>query len=319
MRISIRELKEKEASESIFLVKEKHMGVGKNGRPFMSTVLGDVSGQIDARIWDNVEQMAREFEVGDLVWVRGQVQLFQNRRQFVIHKLEKKDAAEFNMDDFIQKSKFNPEDLFAELIQIVKSLKNDHIKELILSSLMDPEIKPLVLKAPAAKTIHHAFLGGLLEHVLSICKIMNFFAGHYKFLNRDLLIFGAIFHDLGKIWELTWDNGVQYTNRGRLLGHMQLACELVDRKTSRILGFPDDLRDILKHIILSHHGKLEYGSPKRPKFLEAMLVAMVDDLDSKVDTISNIVSNERGSGDQWSRYSDLFERYFLLDDLNEKY
>ena len=142
---------------------------------------------------------------------------------------------------------------------------------------------------------------------------------HYAFLNRDLLLFGAIFHDIGKIWELSYDNGISYTDRGRLIGHMQIACELIDKKSARILGFNEELRDICKHIILSHHGKLEYGSPKRPKFLEAMVVAMVDDFDSKVATLKTVIDNERGSGEKWSRYNELFDRYFLLDDLNEKF
>ncbi|MNT59684.1 3'-5' exoribonuclease YhaM [compost metagenome] len=138
-------------------------------------------------------------------------------------------------------------------------------------------------------------------------------------MNRDLLLFGGIFHDIGKIWELSYDSHIAYTDRGRLLGHMEMACELIDKKAARILGFSDELRDICKHIILSHHGKLEYGSPKRPKFLEALVVAMVDDFDSKVSTVHSLITEERGSGEKWSRYSDLFDRYFLLDDLNEKF
>ena len=223
-----------------------------------------------------------------------------------------------NFEDFIPKTSRNSEDMLVELLQLVRTMKNDHLRQLVLDTLEDPEIRPLVLKAPAAKSIHHAWLGGLLEHILSICKIMDFMGSHYPFLNRDLLLFGAIFHDIGKLWELSFDNGIGYTDRGRLVGHMQIACELVDKKSSRILGFTQELRDICKHIILSHHGKLEYGSPKRPKFLEAMVIAMVDDFDSKVSTLKTLIENERGSGEKWSRYSDLFDRYFLLEDLNEK-
>jgi 3'-5' exoribonuclease len=158
----------------------------------------------------------------------------------------------------------------------------------------------------------------LLEHILSICRILDFFASHYPHLNRDLLIFGGVFHDIGKVWELTYENGFSYSDRGRLLGHMQIACELIDKKSSRIMGFSDELKDICKHIILSHHGKLEYGSPKRPKFAEAMVVAMIDEFDSKVSTLKTLFEGERQSGERWSRYSELFDRYFLLDDMNEK-
>jgi len=316
---TVKSLQDKETVETLLLVKEKTVGVGKNGRPFMGLQLGDATGTIDARLWDRVDELSRLFEVGDVIKVKGLVQLFQNRKQLVVHRLERIEPAQVNFEDFIPQASRNAEDMFAELIQLVRSMRNDHIRQLVIDTLEDPEIRPLVLRAPAAKSIHHAWIGGLLEHILSICKIMDFMGTHYPFLNRDLLLFGAIFHDIGKLWELSYDNGISYTNRGRLLGHMELACELIDKKSARILGFSEELRDICKHIILSHHGKLEYGSPKRPKFLEAMVVAMIDDFDSKVATVKTIMDGERGSGEQWSRYNELFDRYFLLDDLNEKY
>ena len=313
----IKDLRDKDNVDMLTLVKEKNVSVGKNGRPFMSLLLGDSSGQVDGRVWDNVESLSREIETGDVIRVRGAIQIFQGRRQMVIHRMEKADSTTINFDDFLPKSSKNADDLFAELLLIVKTMKNAQLKQLVLDSIEDPEIRPLFLRAPAAKSIHHAWVGGLLEHVLSILKTMEFMASHYSFLNRDLLIFGAIFHDLGKIWELSWEQGISYTFRGRLIGHMEMACELIDRKSSKILGFDPELRDVCKHIVLSHHGKLEYGSPKRPKFLEAMIVAMVDDLDSKMSTVKTLIDNERGGTERWSRYSDLFDRYFLLDDLKE--
>lgn len=317
-RQTIRSLKDRENVDSLFLVKEKNVAVGKNGRPFMGLQLGDATGTIDARIWDRVDELSRGFEVGDVLKIKGLVQLFQNRKQLIIHRLERVDSTSIDFSEFIPQASRNAEDMFVELLQIVRTMKNDYLRQLVLDTLEDPEIRPLVLKAPAAKSIHHAWLGGLLEHILSICKIMDFMGTHYPFLNRDLLLFGGIFHDIGKIWELSYENGVSYTDRGRLLGHMQLACELIDKKTSRILGFNEELRDICKHIILSHHGKLEYGSPKRPKFPEAMIVAMVDEFDSKVSTVMTLIDSERGSGEKWSRYSEMFDRYFLLEDMNEK-
>jgi 3'-5' exoribonuclease len=316
---TVKSLQDKETVETLLLVKEKTVGVGKNGRPFMGLQLGDATGTIDARLWDRVDELSRLFEVGDVIKVKGLVQLFQNRKQLVIHRLERIEPSEVNFENFIPQASRNAEDMMAELTQLVRSMRNDHIRQLVIDTLEDPEIRPLVLRAPAAKSIHHAWIGGLLEHILSICKIMDFMGTHYPFLNRDLLLFGAIFHDIGKLWELSYDNGISYTNRGRLLGHMELACELIDKKSARILGFSEELRYICKHIILSHHGKLEYGSPKRPKFLEAMVVAMIDDFDSKIATVKTIMDGERGSGEQWSRYNELFDRYFLLDDLNEKY
>ncbi|WP_413290248.1 3'-5' exoribonuclease YhaM family protein [Bdellovibrio sp. HCB337] len=316
---SVRDLKDKDTVDSLFLVKEKNVNVGKNGRPFMSLLLGDQTGSIDGRLWDRVEELNQEFEAGDIIQVKGQIQLFQNRKQLIVHRIEKPDQSTLNIEDFIPASGKNANDMFTELLLVVRSMKNDHLRQLTMDVIEDPEIKPLFMKAPAAKTIHHAWRGGLLEHVLSICKILDFLAGHYSFLNRDLLIFGGIFHDIGKVWELSYDGSLGYTDKGRLLGHMLLACELVEKKASRILGFSEELKDMCKHIILSHHGKLEYGSPKRPKFMEAALVAMVDDLDSKMNTIQTFIESERNVGDKWSRYNDLFDRYFLLDNLKERY
>lgn len=316
----IKGLKDKDSVDTLLLVKEKNLGVGKNGRPFMSVVLGDASGSIDGRLWDNVEALARGFESGDVIRVRGTVQIFQNRKQLVLHRLEKIDPTTVKVEDFIPQSGLKTEDLYVELMILARSIQNPSLNQLVVGTLEDPEIKPKLMRAPAAKSIHHAWIGGLLEHILSMAKLLDGMAKHYPFLNRDLLIFGAIFHDLGKIWELSWDHGFSYTDRGRLIGHMEMACELIDQKASRILGFDQELRDACKHIVLSHHGKLEYGSPKRPKFLEAMIVAMVDDIDSKVSTIKTLIEGERESGtDRWSRYSDLFDRYFLLDDMKEKY
>lgn len=318
-RQTIQSLKDKDNVDSLFLVKEKSVSVGKNGRPFMGLQLGDASGSIDARVWDRVDELSREFEIGDVLKVKGLVQLFQNRKQLIVHKLERVESATVNFADFLPQAARGAEDMLAELTQLVRSMKNDFLRQLVLDTLEDPEIRPKLLRAPAAKSIHHAWIGGLLEHILSISKIMDFMGNHYSFLNRDLLLFGAIFHDIGKVWELSYDQGISYTDRGRLIGHMEIACELIDKKASRILGFSEELRDICKHIILSHHGKLEYGSPKRPKFLEAMIVAMVDEFDSKVATVKSLIDGERGSGEKWSRYNELMDRYFLLDDLKEKY
>jgi 3'-5' exoribonuclease len=316
---TVRGLQDKEAVDTVLLVKEKNVNFGKNGRPFMSVVFGDRSGSIDGRLWDRVEELNKEFDAGDIVHIKGLVQIFQNRKQLIIHRIEKTEAGSFTVEDFIPVSGKNTADMFTELLAIVRSMKNEPLRQLTLDVIEDSEIKPMFMQAPAAKTIHHAWRGGLLEHVLSICKILDFLAGHYGNLNRDLLIFGGIFHDIGKVWELSYQESVGYTDKGRLLGHMLLACELVDKKSARILGFSEDLKDLCKHIILSHHGRLDYGSPKRPKFMEAVLVAMVDDLDSKMNTIQNFIESERGVGDKWSRYNELFDRYFLLDDLKDRF
>jgi 3'-5' exoribonuclease len=316
LKVNVRDFAEKQTIHSYFLVRDKAYLVGKNGKPYISMFLADATGAVDTRIWDNVDILNETFQNGDVVKVKGQVQIFQGRKQFVVHRLEKAQPSEFDMNDFVTRSAREPEVMFAELLQIVEKMQDPSIRQLTLDVLNDPEIRGKFLVAPAAKTIHHAYQGGLLEHVLSICGLMVLLHGHYaRFgteMKLDLLVFGAIFHDIGKIWELDIDQGITYTDKGKLIGHMVMAVELIEKKASRILGFPEPLKDILKHIILSHHGKIEYGSPKTPMFLEAFLVAAIDDLDSKMNTIDVFMKNERATGDRWSKYNQLFDRYFFL-------
>lgn len=318
----IKSLNDRDAiTDRPFLVKDKVKGTGKNGRSFLSLLIGDKTGHIDARVWDRVDEISEMFETGDIVTVKGQVQVYLGRKQVIIHKLDKPDQQQFSKDDFvIEDIKLDVHALYSELMAIVNSVQAPPIRQLLTDSLQDDEIKKLLLQAPAAKSIHHAKRGGLLEHIVSICKVMKLIAGHYQYLNEDLLIFGAVFHDLGKVWELEINREqIQYSHKGRLLGHMQLACELIDRKSQRILGFPEDLREILKHIVLSHHGKLEYGSPVRPYIMEAFVVASIDELDSKMDTMFNFIKGERETGESWSRYSEHFDRYFFLENLKGRW
>ena len=319
-KIFVKELQDKQTFVSLFLARDKAQLVGKNGKSYITVFLSDSSGTVDARIWDNVEALGEVFQSGDIVRVKGQVQIFQGRRQVIVHRLEKAPAQEIRMEDLVSSSRRQPEALLAEIIHMAEAMEDRNVRQLTLEVLNDPEIRRRILIAPAAKSIHHATIGGLLEHVVSICGLMNSIAAHYKLqgveIRRDLLIFGAIFHDIGKIWELDVEGGISYTDRGKLIGHMVLAVELVEKKASRIMGFPEELKDLLKHIILSHHGKLEYGSPKLPMFIEAFIVAAIDDFDSKINTIDNFIRNEREatahSGEKWSRYNSLFDRYFLL-------
>ncbi|MES2965712.1 MAG: HD domain-containing protein [Bdellovibrionota bacterium] len=318
-KIFIKDLQAGQTFQSHYLVRDKAVLTGKNGKTYISLNLSDASGAIDARIWDNVESIGELFQNGDIVRVKAQIQLFQNRRQAIVHRVEKAVAGDYQMTDFLSVAARAPEDMMAELIQTAEMLEDRAIRQLVLDVLGDPEVRARMLRAPAAKTIHHAYVGGLLEHVLSICGIMKSTHAHYRAqgidLKLDLLLFGAIFHDIGKIWELDAPEGtgITYTDKGRLLGHMILAVELVEKKASRILGFPEETKDLLKHIILAHHGRLEYGSPKVPMFLEAFIVAAIDDLDSKINTIAMFLKSERDSqGDKWSRFNQLFERHFLL-------
>jgi 3'-5' exoribonuclease len=321
--MNIIEFKDKEQiTDKVFLVREKNKNVGKNLKTYMMIILSDASGQIDARVWDNVDQIEDLFEIGDLVKVKGAVQIYNQRKQFVIHKLEKVSDTQLDPNNFKKPEvKLDGEALYLELLEYVYKIQSPYIQQLCLDSVKDPEIKKRLIDQPAAKSIHHARRSGLVQHIVAIMKLMESMSRLYPYLNYDLLLFGALFHDIGKIHELAVDaqGRTYYTNEGQLLGHMLLACELVEKKSQKILGFPEDLRVILKHIILSHHGKIEYGSPKLPQIMEAYVVAQIDELDSKMDQIFGFVQNERETGESWSKYHENLERYFYLENLKGKW
>jgi 3'-5' exoribonuclease len=314
----IKDLKDRDSVLSVFLAMDKTVLTDRNGKSYMSFNLTDASGSINARVWDKVEDWSRIFEPGDFVRVKGHVQTYQNRRQIVVHDIQKASPDQVTLKDFVGTAVEDPKEMFKRLVEVAESLEDVQIRAMLLAAIQDPDVKLRILRAPAAKSIHHAYLGGLLEHILSICGVMEFLAKHYTFLNRDLLLFGAIFHDLGKIWELTFEEGIKYTDRGRLVGHMAMACELIDRVGSQIPGLDAAKLDILKHIVLAHHGRLEYGSPKEPAFPEAMVVAMIDDLDSKLNTVVNFMRSELDSRESWTRLHPQFDRYFYLEFLRAK-
>lgn len=318
MKIYIENLKDKESVQTTFLVQNKSLLTDKKGKTYLSFNLTDRSGAIDAKAWDNVEQMNNSFNSGDIVEVKGVVQTYQNRKQLIVHRIAAVETEIQDFADYLGETHRSPAENFAELLKIVEKVRSPKVKELILSTLNDPSIKEKLLVSPAAKTIHHAKKGGLIEHIRSICQLMISIGQHYPTLNLDFLIFGGVFHDIGKIWELEWSSkGIQYTDSGRLVGHLVMASELVEKKARQILGFPDELIIVLKHIVLSHHGRLEYGSPKKPMIPEAWVVWMIDDLDSKVDSLMGIVSNSRSKGEDWTSYSHLYERHFYTKDFSE--
>ncbi|MEZ4873819.1 MAG: HD domain-containing protein [Bdellovibrionales bacterium] len=317
-KVFVKELTDKQVVETPFRVTAKHKINDKNGKPFLIIHLSDKSGTIHGMLWDRVEAWDAEIREGEIFQFKGNVQTYQGKLQFVIHTVAPLAADQYELSDFVKSIGQDPHVLFDRVNAFVDSVESPQIKELLKKTLDDETVKDRILKYPAAKTIHHASVGGLIEHICSICTVMDFMAQHYKQLDRDLLIFGAIYHDIGKLWELKIDGGFGYTDRGRLVGHMQIACEMVSKYSQEIDGFTDQLKDILIHIILSHHGRLEYGSPKRPKFLEAMVVAMIDDLDSKIDSVTTYMQSELDNPDGWTRYSAQYDRYFYNEILKTK-
>lgn len=321
MRTFVRDIKEKDQVHSPFLVLEKNSGKDRNGKVFLNLTVGDSTGSLNARVFEKADSLLQAFEPGDVVTIKGFVQMFQNRRQLIVHELRKSNEGEYQMSDLVAQLGGDPKSQLRDLVEWSAKLENEFIRQLLTDTLTDPKMEALLLKTPAAKTIHHAYRGGLVEHIHSIAQIMGLIAKHYEFLNYDLLLFGAIYHDLGKVYELDLSEGIHYTDGGRLVGHMSMACEMIDRRADAIPEFPQSLRDALKHIVLSHHGKLEYGSPKLPMFPEALVVAMIDDLDSKMNTLFHFLKGEVESvpaTQNWSHFHQGFDRTFYLEFLRQK-
>jgi 3'-5' exoribonuclease len=307
----VNQLEPNQTITDCFLVQSKEVREKKTGEPYLSLLLSDKSGRIDAKMWDNVVEVLDAFDRDDFVKVKGLVQLHQNRPQITIHKIRKVEDREVDFGDYFPCSTRDAEEMWRELMAIAAAVKNTHIRTLLQSFLEDEEIAARYKRAPAAKSIHHAYLGGLLEHVLSLCNLSRAVASQYPQIDLDLLIAGAVLHDVGKIYELTFDRGFGYSSDGQLLGHIPMAFRMIGDKTCKLPGFPDGIRTLIEHIVLSHHGHLEFGSPKVPLFAEAMLFHYLDDLDSKMECMRAMVENDKQSTGNFTPYSHSLERAVL--------
>ncbi len=319
----VSELKEKMEFEGSFLVKVIQLYMDKNGRPYLNLILMDRTGEVEARSWENANKLFEEIKAQDVVKIAGKVNVYQGRKQVIVEAAAKVPEGSAGMDRFVPSTVYDVTHLFHEVFKLLGTLEDPFAKQLAQATLEDAEVKKKILRAPAAKTVHHAYAGGLLEHTLSVLRILDFLGRHYetyygKAMSRDLLLLGGLFHDIGKIFELTFEKGTEYSKEGQLIGHHVLGCELVDRITARIPNFPEELKLQVKHMILAHHGKLEYGSPKVPHFVEALLVHYVDDFDSKVNTIFGFIMADHNAG-EWTGQNKLFERPFLKPKVRPAY
>lgn len=317
------ELREKMEFEGTFLVKVIQLHLDKNGRPYLNLVLMDKSGEVEARAWENAAKLAEDVKAQDLLRVAGKVNLYQGRRQVVVEAAAKVADGALPLDRFVPATAYDVNRLHADALSLFGTLEDKHLRELAVRTLEDPDVKRRIQRAPAAKSVHHAYAGGLLEHTLSACRILDGLARHYRLyygpaISRDLLLIGGLFHDIGKIYELSFERGTEYSKEGQLIGHHVLGCELVDRVAAGIEGFPAELRLQVKHLILAHHGKLEYGSPKLPHTIEALLVHYVDDLDSKVNSILKLIGEDTQPG-EFTAVSRLYERPFLKTKVAPKF
>jgi 3'-5' exoribonuclease len=323
----VRDLKDKDSVASPFLIKFSATAMGKNGKPYMNLIFMDKSGEVEGRLWEDVTSHVGQAVKDSLVWVEGRCQLYQGRRQIVIQKLQMVREDELNLKDFVPEGDLDADVLYSRLLEFVSTMRDPYYKALAESVLKDdPEIVDRIKRAPAAKSMHHAYKTGLLEHVVSITSILNMLADHYgKYVDRDLLFLGGFFHDIGKIWELSYDRVTDYTTEGKLIGHLVMGVELIDKKIRELESmpgklpgaFPEEKRLLAKHMVLAHHGKLEYGSPKEPHCLEALIVHMIDDLDSKVNAIYKFIEQDQNPG-RWSLLNRNFERFFFKPDWTNR-
>jgi 3'-5' exoribonuclease len=307
----VSELQANQPVTGTFLVHSKEVRQKKTGDPYLSLTIGDRTGDVDAKMWDNVAEALDAFDRDDFVRIKGVLNVYQNRPQLTIYKLQRVAEPEVDPADFFPASQRDLAEMFAELETVVAGIANPHLKALLEAVFRDEDIAPLYRRAPAAKFVHHAYLGGLLEHVLSLCGLCGFVAGHYKEIDRDLLLAGVLLHDIGKIHELSYDRGFSYTTEGQLLGHITMGVRMIEEKLRAFPDFPPRLRALLEHMILSHHGRLEFGSPKVPLFPEALLLHYMDDLDSKMECMRSMVAQDRQLEGEWTAYSQPMERAVL--------
>jgi 3'-5' exoribonuclease len=310
----VSELEPNRVITSSFLVHSKEIRQKKTGELYLSLMVGDRTGELDAKMWDNVTEVLDAFDRDDFVKIKGLVQVFHNRPQLTVHKVRRMDDSEIDFADYFPSSKRDPEEMWAELRGLVAGMSNPHLKSLLEAFLNDPDIAQRYRRAPAAKSIHHAFLGGLIEHVLSLCALAKLVGGHYKSVDPDLLLTGVVLHDIGKIYELNYERGFSYSNDGQLLGHITIAVRMLGDKIRALPDFPPRLRVLVEHMILSHHGHLEFGSPKVPQFPEALLLHYLDDLDSKMECMRALVEHDRQLEGCFTSYSSALERTTLKMD-----
>ena len=303
---------------TFFLVHEKEIRNTREGKQYLRLELGDRSGTIEARMWDQFEAIAKEFGRDDFVKVQARVEIYRNRPQLSLLQVRRAKPEEVDLADYLPHTKEDIAKLWAQLLEYANSIENPWLKQLVDGIISDPTVAACYKRAPAAKTMHHAYIGGLLEHVVGLCGLAKQVVQHYPELNADLLLTVAILHDVGKLEELCYDRAIGYTTEGQLLGHIVMELETVANAMNTIAGFPANLKTVVQHLLISHHGQYEFGSPKLPMIREALVFHYLDDLDSKMAAVRASLSSDSGE-DEWSTYSPALGRKFLkLDEFLKK-
>ncbi|MBD3290042.1 HD domain-containing protein [candidate division KSB1 bacterium] len=287
-----------------------------SGELYLSFEFGDRSGRVRGTVWEQIEKINHEFQVADMVKVKGKIISYRDDAHLSIEKMRRvTESDNVNPMQFLPESEADISELYNELLEWIASINNTHLKKLLENIYNDQEIKKKFIMAPAAKLWHHNYLGGLTEHTVALVKLCHNLQKLYPQLDRDILIAGAMLHDLGKITELETTGFINYSTEGRLLGHITISCEIVTDKIKSMKNFPENLKQQLLHCILSHHGKHEYGSPVVPMTLEALVLNYADELDSKIAAFMRIKNKEQEPGRVWSNYVNLLDRFLYLGDL----
>ncbi len=309
----VSDLQDGQAVSTLFLVCEKGIRTSARGKSWLELSLRDRTGSIPAKMWDNFEAIAKTFECDDVVVIRGRVKLYNGQKEVTLEQIIPAEEREYDLGDFLAHTKFDVEQLYAELRAAIAAMSNPHLQRLLQSIVDDPAIAAKLKRAPAAMMMHHAFVGGLLEHVVSLIGLSRGVIAQYPELDADLLLTGIVLHDVGKIEELSYERGVQYTTPGRLLGHITIGCGIVRDKIKTIPDFPGPLAILVEHLILSHHGSLEFGSPTLPQTREAVALHFLDDMDSKMAAMRANLDSAAGS-DEWTDRNPALRRAILRTD-----
>ena len=304
--IFISDLREGDYVDGIYLCKTKMEGKTKSGRTYYGLTLQDRTGTVDAKVWD-LSSGIDHFEALNYIHVTGEATLYQNAVQLNIRRIYKAREGEYDPADYMPSSPYNEEEMFKKITAYAMSIKNQYLGQLVRGFFVDDSafIKAF-RKHSAAKSVHHSFMNGLLQHTLRVTELCDFYCLHYPVLQRDLLISGALLHDIGKIREIGAMPENEYTDAGQLLGHIAMGYEMVAARVRQIPGFPEKLEHEIEHLILSHHGELEYGSPKKPSLIEAVALHFADNTDARLETITEIFENAQ-PGTGWLGYQKFVE------------
>jgi len=318
--IYIKDITENQQIDSLFLVKDMRLAETKSGNAFLTLNLMDNSGEIVGRVWNNAQRYAEVCQPGNVVRLSGQCESYRSVLQLNISSATVLDPSSYSLADFMPASPYDVKAMENELLAKIDSLEDVYIKQLLQAFVDDPALWQLFKMAPAAKSMHHAYIGGLLEHTLGLLRLAESVASHYPAINRSLLFAGVFLHDYGKIKEFSFERPpVNYSDYGRLVGHMVITIELLHDKINQIQGFPEQTAMMIKHLVLSHHGRYEFGSAVLPMIREAFVLHLIDDLDAKMNFLDRLSSRQEGDDYQWTDYQRTLERFLYVHGPSDEF